>query len=58
MSKNHDKSEFNKNEPKPTCNTCGVCGAKEEFVLVRRPMQEAHFHPEERLAKRGEMWYR
>lgn len=55
MNEDFRKSDFQKGNP---IDTCGVCGAKEEFVLVRRPMQEAHFLPEERLAKRGEMVYR
>ena len=37
MSKNHNKSEFNKIEPKPTCNTCGV---SEPFVLLRSQLTE------------------
>ena len=46
MSKNHNKSEFNKNEPKPTCNTCGV---SKPFVLIRSQLTEAPGHRDQKM---------
>ena len=55
MNEEFRKSEFQKGNP---VDTCGVCGAKEEFVLVRRPMQEAYFDPGHRPETIGKMKYR
>ena len=52
MANDFKKDDFQKDEPVKPCISCE---AVDEFVLVRRPMQEINFHPEQWRAERGQM---
>ena len=51
MANDFKKDDFQKDEPAKACISCE---AVDEFVLVRRPMQEMHLHRDQYRRKRGE----